>query len=72
MVTTTQRSPKAKRVRSSTLSQPSKSKTGSLPKSVRLTESEYQDLMSEMREAAQLMRQVFKSRIAPQLGSSSF
>lgn len=58
-VTTTQHSRKVKRAPYSTLSQPNKLKSASLPKAIRLNHEEYRDLMSEMQQAAKLMRAAF-------------
>ena len=49
-----------KRARSIILSQPNKLNSASLPKAIRLSHDEYQDLMAEMQQAAQLIRASFK------------
>lgn len=59
-VITTQHSRTVKRAPYATLSQPNKLKGASLPKAIRLNREEYQDLMSEMQQTAQLMRAFFK------------
>jgi hypothetical protein len=58
-VTTTQHSRTVKRAPYTTLSQPNKLKSASLPKAIRLSREEYQDLMSEMQQAAKLIRASF-------------
>lgn len=59
-VITAQHSRTVKRVPYATLNQQNKLKSASLPKAIRLNCEEYQDLMAEMQQTAQLMRAFFK------------
>lgn len=56
---TTQHLRTVKHARSITLNQPNKFNNESLPKAIRLSREEYQDLMSEMQQAATLIRLSF-------------